>query len=455
MKTRFNILSLSLFAFIACLVSCSKTVEVDTPKNQLTSDKVFADVATAEAATVNLYALLEKSEFPVFNKYIGSYADECTGLNTPEWNQSIIPVNDGIDLNNWSYLYSVIYQSNNLLEQLPQSGKIPTATANGFIGEALFIRAFAYFYLVNLYGNVPLLTSTDINSNRTAIQSDSKLVYNQIIADLTAAKEKLSVDYRGQGKVRANKWAAAALLARVYLFQKSWALAETEASQVINSGLYNPIDNIDGVFNADSKEAILQLWNQNGYLTDSPEIIPSSSGSSPNYPLTDVLYNAFENGDLRKTKWVGTTNVNINNVVTPYHYLLKYKNRDATGATPEYLMVLRLSEQYLIRSEARVEQGKINGSGSAAEDLNIIRMRAGLTPTTATDLPTMQNAIYQEDRIEFFMEWGHRFFDLKRTGRLDAVMKALKSSWVSNNNLLPIPQNEITFNKNLIQNPGY
>ena len=116
-------------------------------------------------------------------------------------------------------------------------------------------------------------------------------------------------------------------------------------------------------------------------------------------------------------------------------------------------MALRLAEQYLIRAESRASQGDYAG---ATSDVNVIRLRAGL-PALAVfaNLKTATDAIMQEYRIEYFAEWGHRYLDLKRTGLLNTVMSSYKSTWTAKSQVLPIPQNEITYDSNLAQNPGY
>lgn len=116
-------------------------------------------------------------------------------------------------------------------------------------------------------------------------------------------------------------------------------------------------------------------------------------------------------------------------------------------------MVLRLAEQYLIRAEARVRQNNISGGQS---DLNAIRNRSGLPNTTANDQGSLLLAIEQERRVELFTEWGHRWFDLKRTERAEAVLSpfALKD-WQSTDVLFPIPQTEREINSRLTQNEGY
>ncbi|RYG54138.1 MAG: RagB/SusD family nutrient uptake outer membrane protein, partial [Chitinophagaceae bacterium] len=95
----------------------------------------------------------------------------------------------------------------------------------------------------------------------------------------------------------------------------------------------------------------------------------------------------------------------------------------------------------------------------AIADLDIIRARAGLTKIASTNPNTSQSdlldAILKERRSELFTEWGHRWMDLRRFGKLDAVMSAIKPGWKPAAQLLPIPYSEILVNQNLKQNPGY
>jgi hypothetical protein len=183
-----------------------------------------------------------------------------------------------------------------------------------------------------------------------------------------------------------------------------------------------------------------------------------------NYPydyLSTALLGAFEANDLRRTAWVDST-VYGSPAIT-YYFPYKYKIGTAQaipGATPtEYIMVLRLAEQYLIRAEARAEQNDLT---DAIKDLNVIRRRAGL-PILSNSLTMTQvlAAVMQERRIEFFAEWGSRWLDLKRTGQVDAVMsiatplKGQGTVWQSYQQLYPIPHNELNADHNLRQNPGY
>jgi hypothetical protein len=117
--------------------------------------------------------------------------------------------------------------------------------------------------------------------------------------------------------------------------------------------------------------------------------------------------------------------------------------------------VFRLAEQFLIRAEARAHLDKITGANSAKADLNMIRDRAGLPPTVASTKEEMLAAILQERRMELFVEWGHRWFDLKRTGKASEVLSVLKPRWDPTDVLYPIPYNELQLNPNMMQNAGY
>lgn len=158
--------------------------------------------------------------------------------------------------------------------------------------------------------------------------------------------------------------------------------------------------------------------------------------------------NSFEPGDLRKINWTKSRVFSGQTLFYPY----KYKVR--TGSTlQEYYVVFRLAEIYLTRSEARVMTSNLQG---AKDDLNIIRQRAGLPITPASTASDIQLAIEQERRIEYLCEWGHRWFDLKRTNRANTVIGSQKPlTWQPTDALWPIPQSQINLNPSLTQNPGY
>jgi hypothetical protein len=245
-------------------------------------------------------------------------------------------------------------------------------------------------------------------------------------------------------------YTAQALLAKVYLYRQQWANAASTAALVINSGVYNLEPVLNNVFLHGSKEAIWQLPSVGPYVQtgDALTFVPYSPAIIPGIQISGYLSNAFEPGDQRKTNW---TNANVVNGVT-YLYPFKYKNTSATAATIEDFMFFRLGELYLIRAEALAQNNDLNG---ALDDLNTVRSRAGLGNSTAVSQTDILNAIMHERQVELFCEWGNRWYDLKRTGTIDAVLGAEKTGWLPYAALYPVPLTEIQNNPFLLQNTGY
>jgi hypothetical protein len=454
------IILLGIFIILGCF-SCKKWVEVTAPGNVIESSFVFSNDQTATAAIAGLYTSMTNPYQCLFSGNISVYpglsADELIGtkssITDDPFITNTIATNSSMISGMWGNGYSYIYQANAMLEGLNNNQGVTPALKTQLMGEAKFIRAFSYFYLVNLFGAVPLETSTNYTVNATKARTDSAAIYQQIIADLQDAQQRLSPSYMGTGRIRVNQWAATALLARVYLYQDNWQGADSAASAVINAGVYSLETNLNNVFLVSSKEAIWQLQPSSpslntgeGYL-----LLPSSATALPTYVLNPFLLNAFEPGDKRMQNWTNSTVV----AGQKYTYAYKYKVWLASALT-EYSMVLRLAELYLIRAEARAHlDGNLPG---AVADLNTIRTRAGLPETTASDQVAVLSAIARENKVEFFAEFGHRWLDLKRTGTINTILGAPgneKSSWQAYQALYPIPLAEIQKNAQLQQNLGY
>lgn len=450
-------ISRQYFLYIFCCllvipVACKKLITVDTPANELPAEQVFGNEALADAAVADIYYTLSGyytgTIIPIIN---GMTADDLNTLNPPHirYVNNAIPAEDGLLLLTWRDFYKVIYKTNAVLEGLATSS-IAADKVAALTGEASFLRAFCYYYLVNNWGDVPLITTTDVTKTALAPRSPVATIYAQIMADLQRAVSLLSEGYSSPEKVRANKWAAMAMLARVSLQQGNWADAATNASYVINSGMYFPLSQPDSLFLKNSRSAILQIWVKDGFTISGQTFIPVNPGSFSYYPLSNDLLQAFEPGDSRKTAWTST----FTYAGELYYYPYKYKQRTVTtGDTTEYVMVLRLAEQYLIRAESFCQQGNTT---AAVADLNIIRHRAGL-PDLPDDIgkTSCLLAIEKERRVELFTEWGDRWLSLQHTGRINTVLGALKPGWKSTAALYPIPQQERSRNPYLTQNEGY
>ncbi|HVZ55354.1 MAG TPA: RagB/SusD family nutrient uptake outer membrane protein [Chitinophagaceae bacterium] len=432
-------------------LACRRMVTAGAPADQLTPEKVYSTASGATAVLGNIYAQFEVGASVAANlNPLSSYADETLSsagdLYTTEFNSSQLTPANSYNLDIWRGLYGVVYQCNAFLEGLRQLPADQAADLGQLTGEGLFLRGLAYYYLVSLYGDVPLLLSTDAARNSQAARTPAAEVMTRTRQDLEEAITLLSSTYPGAEKTRANKLAAQALLARVSLDQGDWARAEELASQVIQSGNYALEPNMDQVYRAGSPETILAAWNPFGYVL-SGAIYITDSGVPPYY-LTDDLYQSFEPADQRRSRWVGTSTDGGGTYYFPY----KYKNRDQ-GGNPEYLCILGLAEQYLIRAESLARQEQVD---EALDDLNAVRQRAGLSPVQG---PVSQDSclalILEERRHEWVGEWAHRFIDLKRLGLLDSVLGPQKPYWKSSGRNLPIPLDELNRDPNLTQNEGY
>lgn len=441
--------------------SCKKFIEVENPKDQVLSATVFSNDAAATSAMAGLYSGMMNSGYFFANGGItiaaGLCADEIynriSGDETHFYQNSILSSDEFIvNTRLWSTAYKSIYHANAIIEGLERSSGVSAMLKSQLEGEAKFIRAFHYFYLVNLFGDVPLILSTDYAKNSVLPRDDQSKVYGQIIADLKEAKDLMSPTYASAKRTRPNKWAATALLSRVLLFTKDWQGAETMANEIINSGVYSMATSPDKVFLPSSHEIIWQLLPVSGSKTptEAQAFLPAASASArPLYPLNPFVTDDFEAGDQRKMQWINSKVVSS----TTYYYSTKFKVKVPASDPEEYNVVLRLAEQYLIRAEARAEQEKII---EGADDLNIVRNRAGLADSAVMDKAVLIDLIAKERRVELLNEWGHRWFDLKRWQKSEAILAVIKApNWQTTDTLFPIPLTEIKRNPFLGQNPGY
>jgi len=434
-------------------------LEVEIPDSQLIGATVFEDVSTAEAAVENIYAhmrdkgLLTGTHFGLSNN-LALYADELLYFGDSSlpafyfYNNTLQPTNSLIT-DYWNATYHQIYAANAVLEGLSYS-PIPAEDSNRLEGEAYFIRATLHFYLVNLFGSIPYVTSTDHRINSTIEKNTVSEVYGKVIADLETAIALLPENYTSNGRTRPNKYTAMALMARVHLYKSSWIEAENWSNAVLNSAFYPDELDIDKIFKKESTETLWQLPPAiEGYNTHEATTFTILASPPQMTALSQSLVAAFSAEDLRLNTWVGA----ITDGTNTWYYPNKYKQLGIESVSAEYSIIFRKAEIYLTRAEARAHNGDLSG---AKEDLNKIRMRSGLTEINTQSQQEILDSILMERKREFFTELGHRFFDLKRTGKLDEILAPFKPGWNTDDQLFPLPQTELSANPNLLpQNPGY
>ena len=449
-------------AILSCILnSCESFVELDLPPTQLTGEAVFNDAATADAALTHIYAkmrneILVQGTGTGLSALLGNYADEMDyfstgGLPAQEFYQNSLISTNGTVTATWNGTYNLIYAANAIIEGVKASTGISTVNKERLLGEAYFIRAYLHFNLVNLFGEVPYVTSTDYNVNKTISKLKISAVYNQIITDLKEAITFLPVEYSASERTRPNRATASGLMARTMLYSENWPEAIKYADVVINAtSIYTWVDDLNDVFLNTSTGTLWQLAPQfSGNNTLEAQTFQFTSGPPPTFALTNDLVDSFETGDLRKSSWIGTVTDGNQN----WYYPNKYKENANTGSSLEYSILFRLEEQFLIRAEAKAN---LNDLENSKTDLNKIRNRAGLANTTATTKEELLNVVIEERRKEFFSELGHRWFDLKRTGTANSILRSKKPGWDLKDLLWPLPESELLLNKNLApQNSGY
>ncbi len=488
MKKTKHLTYILLYISIIGITGCKKFIDVEAPLNTVNEENVYQTDASAIAVLSGVYANLSIEENkmrdpgngPTLLSYVPALsADELTltGSTRADLNayyKNALTATAVGDNGFWKRTFFYVYTANSAIAGLATNKSLTPTVKNQLIGEAYFIRAFCYFYLVNLYGKVPIVTGTDYQTNSLLTRSEVSDVYALIKEDFLKAQNLLSDQFSDvtllastTERIRPSKDAATAMLARMYLYTGDWAKAETESSKIIDkSGIYSPVS-LNSVFLKNSKETIWALQSVGtGQSSNTGSgrlfVLPITGTNGLTYPvyLSNLLVNQFEANDPRLNSWVKT--VTVGGTVYPYPY--KYKVGNVATVTTEYQIVLRLAEQYLIRAEARAKQSNIRG---AVEDLNVIRTRArgsagddvvpNLLPTITQDQAIA--AVMHERRVELFTEWGHRWLDLKRTGTVDAVMQSVTQAkggvWKSSQALYPIPLSEIRTNPNLVQNPDY
>ncbi len=421
----------------------------------------YVNAAYANLQNNGLYG----SYFPMFSEIQSDVTyDEVPANDNGIYGQldqfAIIPANDAVT-SVWRESYRTIQKTNVVLSRIDNVTYAVAATKQARIGEMKFIRALLYFNLVRLYGDVPLVTqeTTDPNEYFGKGRAASAQVYDQIKKDLTEAISALPETSTQPGKV--VKTAAQTLLAKVQLTLKNYTEARTLLSAVVASGRHTLLADPATVFsisNENNREIIFAVQFASGLNGNTEGSImfqlyaPSGtvSGAKGHNLPTKSLYAQYTAADKRKGTFVTATASGI-----PWSRKLAQPTVITDGGSD--VVILRYADVLLMLAEAENELGNAT---AAAANLNLIRLRAGLSATTATTQADLRAAIDLERQLELVGE-GHRWFDLLRTGTAISVMNA----WFKANNILitittkdllmPIPQGQIDTDPSIKQNPGY
>lgn len=474
------------------LVSCEDII-TEEPLDFLVPGSFPGSEADAVAATTAAYTRLHSS---IISFYYGFIPSDIAF----QGQHNKRPVSWFIDLNAnngdatvmWQENYQGVALANNVIEFVP-AVDMDENLKSRLIGEAKFLRAFYYFELVRVYGDVPLLTTVAQPVDLQGITRNSvEEIYSQIEQDLTDAIPVLPLSYEIIDAGRATRGAATALLARVHLTQSEWAEANSRADEVISSGQYGLVAD----YNA--------LWSQNAEYV----LMPGLDGGNVNENVFDIQFQQDERNDLKQS-WVASRDTEVGgvnaigggweNMLPTTDYLAMFEAGDTRrdisytteidgnvlesprtpGAGPitgKYLnvggdaprgnngsqntYVIRYSDVLLMRAEA---ENELNGPTNAYPFINKVRERAGLPPLAGLSMDEFRIALRKERATELGFE-GIRKFDLLRWGVFIETIQNVQDPWMaepaanvqSHHVLMPVPAREIEISEeNITQNTGY
>ncbi|REA62016.1 RagB/SusD family nutrient uptake outer membrane protein [Dyadobacter luteus] len=448
-----------------------------------TAGSSITNAATAESALAGAYAIFRNgsAEYYVMDYFImgdGRSDNSYAGADNAAWfevDEFRILSTNAVAARDWSYLYTHIASANAIINNVPKvtDAALTAERKAQMVGEAKFMRARAYFDLVRLYGDVPLvvhelptITSSNIEEIYDQLypsRTSADQVYAQIIKDLDEAVA--AVPKSGTNKMTVTPGAVYTLLAKVHATKQDWAKVKTNTDAVIALG-YSLLPNFEELWDGNhenSAEAIFELnftdWATGGNWGSS--MFYGTDWKKFNTPSNDLVKAYDDEKDVvRKASTIFTANVTGKWAdkywpLTTFPFAYKMRKTDAS----QNIIMYRFADVLLLKAEALNETGDLAGAKTL---LNQVRTRAKLPANTSADQTSLRLAIEKERRLELAFE-GQRWFDLVRTGRAIPVMQAVKDGNGNSPNyslneaklLLPIPQGEMDKNVSLTQNQGY
>ncbi len=494
------------FILLALLVtSCEDYLDKPLLGTQVT-ENYFATEAECLAATFGCYESMSPDDWWQLDYFwlVGDVcSDEAFKGNSIEGDQrdfgdlanfNIHASNEWLEYK-WLYTYTTISRCNLVIEKVPEA---PVSDELGrlLVSEARFLRAFSYFELVKNFGGVPLVLATTTANDPVIPRSSEEEVYQQIIRDFSAAAPYLPLK-SGQSAAdvgRATRGAAWAYLAKAHLYAEEWNSAQLFADSVISSGDYHlgdPFEDVWSVNNPNGAGSIFEIqhsYHDVHYIGNALPVITRSRvdggwgfGTPSSYleqamqgdpRLQWTIIREGDNVDADHTSYDTKLTENESGRINRKYYL-SFNDRppkDEVWRTGLNHILIRYADLLLIYAEASYHNGQ---EGAALNSLNQVRARVRLDPVNASG-ENLLYAIYNERQMELALE-GHRYYDLKRTGRLNDVMTDFvdynlnlsTDPYDAGNNsgilfkpgihdLFPIPETEVNLTENIVvQNPGY
>jgi len=495
MKTKYIFFSIFILSLLGC-----KDFLVETPLVQVGVSNAFGNYKSADAYAKGVYNLNGDVTW-----YAAELSDICAGRGSwsisNDWSLIFNVTNVSRTAPSWDVFFRNINICNNVIDNVASVPDGTQADKDALLGEAYFWRAWYYYWMVRLWGDVPLRLHAPLNSepdNVNLPRAKVSEVYVQILADFTKASVLCPLKWPSSDWGRPTKWSAKGYIAEANLTLGNWATARDVAKEVIdNSGMSLVIINVPSDYNkiygtattdGTNTEELLAIHVANnipGYGLQLPmyynsHITPANTEFCTQAQFGAIFGNlkspinkAWKDADIRK-KWGFTTNwvnpatgltINLSPASVQSEGFAITKWRGQAAAWTDYgndLQFMRLSDAYLIYAEAAAMANAGNPTPDAIEKLNVVRRRAYAKPlkAAAPGIDYVSGGVFRDtvlvERCYEFIGENHRFVDLKRTGQLAARIQEAWGVTLNPNRLLwPISTNETLVNKNCPQNPGY
>ncbi|RPD93393.1 RagB/SusD family nutrient uptake outer membrane protein [Aureibaculum marinum] len=481
---------IALILVITTIVSCSDYLE-PVPSSSITTDNYYSSAEELETGLIGAYAAVQginssskdDNHGVQWEFYVTEMRSDNTSTKTPDSEDAsdagqlesfdVLPTNNFV-LNYYTSFFQAIYRANVILENLDVVEN--SARAKTIEAEAKFLRAYAYFNLVRLFGDLPLIDRV-ITPAETEIQYtrvSTNQIYELIISDLETAVSGLDNSY----KTRASKPAAQALLAKVYLTLETpdYTKAQVLCEEIINSNDFALQNDFHDVFYSELNSEIIFAIGYNSSVQDNSQIFSAEwmnavgHTSGVNYATTDVVAAIDTYGGNRIEDSYREDPLTLFGGTVRYQVAKYFPDGETGGSDGQTFtglpqlagndwIVLRYADVLLMHAEAILAGSSETTNGNAIDSYMEVRIRAGYDPINDRPTKLTKEALLVERRVEFAFE-NHRLFDLIRFGEAQAVLSEFATAngfnYTSTDLLLPIPQNEINLSNGVMyQNPGY
>lgn len=454
--------SLTIFLSLFLTYSCVDDILDKDPVSSFSAEGFYKTASDAQAGVYGIYDAAQ-SVFKINFAYWGEgRADNVQTAQTGEGLTLIQnTLSESASSADWTALYTMISRANYAIKYIPNVYAEGDVTGNQLIGQAKALRALAYFYLVRVWGDVPLVTEpyTSIAQDIFISKTDKETVLNQIEEDLTFAAANCVTKFNSNNdRIMFNQGSANALLTQVYMWRKKYTEAIATSALVMGNSLYSLVATMadwGAIFTTGySKESIFEV----GYSDTETNSLRTlyAIGSYAIFTPSTKFKASYETGDGRIDYVYNTTLADPKAI---WKYLGKGVSDEVSTASKQDIVLIRLADIMLLRAEALNKVGGTANKAEALSLLNTIRSRAGLT-TFATEAAAiakygdLEMAILHERSIELCFE-GHRWFDLVRTGKAISTMNPINGLSNEANLVWPIYVGVLNKNPNMEQNAYY